>query len=774
MQMEDQFRPTNYDNAYLSERRDGSPYGVYAHTIGPKGLYAYHPAVTDDYRSIDRSALPLKSGASHHRSLEMLLGSGKQGGAPGGGSASELRSHPEHFLAEPYGLEDDQRSYGGDDDRYVPEPRLAMLRRGIDAGRGWRPNADPMEEAILGERAVRLAHAPLAQAERGSVASMDRLGPRAPSMDSLRKVPQNWREPDLREVVSMLKHYLDPVKANAAAYLQHICFKDEAVKVDVRRLGAVPSLVSLLDSGRRPVHISACGALRNLAFGREPENKIAIARCNGIQELVRLLRRTQDVDVIDMVTGILWNLSSHEPLKTPVAEHALQSLTDLVLVPFSGWDPQPNEDSKPRDLQHEPCFCNTVGCLRNLSSGGSSLRRQLRNCDGVVDALLFTLQSAISKKQKDGKVLENCVSILRNLSFRLHQEAPGAESFRTQPNVATSHETKRLRCFRRKGKAPKNEEPELSVDTIAIPKRSEPARGLEKLYQPEVVRPYLSLLSESPSAGILEASAGALQNLTAGDWTWSEYIRATVRGEKGLPILVDLLRYDDNAVIASVATALRNLALDPRNKSLIGKYAIKELLQKLPGGPQSKTGETAGGQTSAPTQAASSPGAVLSLLCAVQELVTNSADNATSLKDAGGLPVLTNIARSRSEGQVDRQSRLACTVLLQMWKYSDIRKVLKKDGWSKSVLQATPSKQPAAGGKCGDQEDKKQGSWSEESHTLLAGRDGYSTLDCNDKQTQRGTVASKDLIASPPGEVPMRLAAGAADGDGRKGGDSWV
>ena len=75
--------------------------------------------------------------------------------------------------------------------------------------------------------------------------------------------------------------------------------------MDVRRLGAVPSLVSLLDSGRRPVHISACGALRNLAFGREPENKIAIARCNGIQELVRLLRRTQDVDVIDMVTGTI-------------------------------------------------------------------------------------------------------------------------------------------------------------------------------------------------------------------------------------------------------------------------------------------------------------------------------------------------------------------------------------------------------------------------------------------------------------------------------------
>lgn len=44
-----------------------------------------------------------------------------------------------------------------------------------------------------------------------------------------------------------------------------------------------------------------------------------------------------------------------------------------------------------------------------------------------------------------------------------------------------------------------------------------------------------------------------------------------MRKEKGLPILVELLRMDNDRVVCSVATALRNMALDVRNKELIGQ-----------------------------------------------------------------------------------------------------------------------------------------------------------------------------------------------------------
>lgn len=59
---------------------------------------------------------------------------------------------------------------------------------------------------------------------------------------------------------------------------------------------------------------------------------------------------------------------------------------------------------------------------------------------------------------------------------------------------------------------------------------------------------------------------------------WSVYIRAAVRKEKGLPILVELLRIDNDRVVCAVATALRNMALDVRNKELIGKGFFFHLL----------------------------------------------------------------------------------------------------------------------------------------------------------------------------------------------------
>ena len=54
-----------------------------------------------------------------------------------------------------------------------------------------------------------------------------------------------------------------------------------------------------------------------------------------------------------------------------------------------------------------------------------------------------------------------------------------------------------------------------------------------------------------------------------------------VRQEKGLPIITELLGLNSDRVVCAAATALRNLALDPRNKELIGRlltYFLKLLL----------------------------------------------------------------------------------------------------------------------------------------------------------------------------------------------------
>lgn len=60
------------------------------------------------------------------------------------------------------------------------------------------------------------------------------------------------------------------------------------------------------------VHRSACGALRNLVYGKaNDENKVALKNCGGIPALVRLLRKTGDVEIRELVTGTACVTSSH-------------------------------------------------------------------------------------------------------------------------------------------------------------------------------------------------------------------------------------------------------------------------------------------------------------------------------------------------------------------------------------------------------------------------------------------------------------------------------
>lgn len=48
-----------------------------------------------------------------------------------------------------------------------------------------------------------------------------------------------WRDPELPEVIHMLQHHFPSVQANAAAYLQHLCFGDNGIKVEVSVEGPI-------------------------------------------------------------------------------------------------------------------------------------------------------------------------------------------------------------------------------------------------------------------------------------------------------------------------------------------------------------------------------------------------------------------------------------------------------------------------------------------------------------------------------------------------------
>ncbi|KAM8850194.1 catenin delta-2b isoform 3-T4 [Spinachia spinachia] len=518
---------------------------------------------------------------------------------------------------------------------------------------------------------------------------------RSLSVDSIQKDPREfgWRDPELPEVIQMLQHQFPSVQSNAAAYLQHLCFGDNKIKSEIRRQGGIQLLVDLLDHRMTDVHRSACGALRNLVYGKaNDDNKIALKNCGGIPALVRLLRKTTDVEIRELLTGVLWNLSSCDALKMPIIQDALAVLTNAVIIPHSGWDTSPHtQEDRKLHLHSSQVLRNATGCLRNVSSAGEEARRRMRECEGLTDALLYVIQTALGSSEIDSKTVENCVCILRNLSYRLaaetsHSQQGGSEELDGLLCDNGGKDAESSGCWGKKKKKKKGHDQWDGVGPF--PDLAEPPKGIQMLWHPTIVKPYLTLLSECSNPDTLEGAAGALQNLAAGSWKWSVYIRAAVRKEKGLPILVELLRIDNDRVVCAVATALRNMALDIRNKELIGKYAMRDLVHRLPGGSNNNNTSGGGGgstNSSALLGKTMSDDTITAICCALHEVITKNMENTKALRDAGGIEKLIGVARSKGD-KIPRHSpkvvKAASQVLNSMWQYRDLRSLYKKDGYS--------------------------------------------------------------------------------------------
>uniref|UniRef100_A0A3B4EFH2 Plakophilin 4 n=1 Tax=Pygocentrus nattereri TaxID=42514 RepID=A0A3B4EFH2_PYGNA len=484
-----------------------------------------------------------------------------------------------------------------------------------------------------------------------------------------------WRDPELPEVIRMLQHHFPSVQANAAAYVQHLCYRDNRIKAEVCRLGGIQHLVDLLDHKTLEVQRSACGALRNLVFGKATDdNKVCVRNAGGIPALLRLLRKTTETEVRELVTGVLWNLSSCDSVKMTIVRDALGPLTNTVIIPHSGWGAAPQREDHKLKLHSSLVLRNTTGCLRNLSSAGEEARRQMRCCEGLIDSLLYIIKTCINTSDFDSKIVENCVCTLRNLSYRLELEMPpsrlmGTQDLDTLLGNDPSSKQADYSCWGLRKKKKKRSWQDLQWDGVGpIPGFSGSPKGAEMLWHPSVVKPYLTLLAESSNPATLEGAAGSLQNLSAGSWRFAAYIRAAVRKEKGLPILVELLRMDNDRVVCSVATALRNMALDARNKELIGKYAMPDLVTRLPGhGPSLLSDET-----------------VAAVCCALHEVTSRNMENARALAQAGGIDKLVSISRGRGERYSMKVVKAAAQVLNTLWQYRDLRNIYKKDGWNQN------------------------------------------------------------------------------------------
>lgn len=88
--------------------------------------------------------------------------------------------------------------------------------------------------------------------------------------------------------------------------------------------------------------------------------------------------------------------------------------------------------------------------------------------------------------------------------------------------------------------------------------------------------------------------------------------------------------------------------------SLAGKYAMRDLVHRLPGGSNNNN-SSGGGAGGGGTNASSLVGKTMSddtitaICCALHEVITKNMENAKALRDAGGIEKLIGIARSKGD-----------------------------------------------------------------------------------------------------------------------------
>ncbi|XP_041424358.1 catenin delta-1 isoform X2 [Xenopus laevis] len=641
-----------------------------AYTTVPRNYHFRGPGVDSTMPLISQSPHPGYSSLSRpnqrYRSVDPFRGPGygpqpqvRGGGL--GGSQSDLLSGRIYGSEDAYGLEDDRRSLGG----FIDGPDYATTgRRGANGGdprRRLRSYEDPLSDHF------------------GSIPTSGSLSSLGPAPLTLAPNSGPWRHPELPEVLAMLSYTLDAVRLNAAAYLQHLSYRNEDVKREVCRLRGIPPLISLLEDPRAPIRLAACGALKNLSYGPARENKMAVKNCDGVPALARLLRRRgegiEGRELAECVTGTLWNLSSLDSVKMELVDQALYTLTQEILVPHSGWQQdggmQDRVEGKPRHVEWEPALVNTTGCLRNISSERSEARRKMRECEGLVDSVVHILRSEVSHGLVDSKLLENVVCLLRNISYHVHREIPHAEKYMESPQNASA-ETQNPSCFGvRRGKGKKASEE--AVDTVDFPKQTMPAQGYDLLFQPEIVRLYISLVKSSHTPAVLEASAGAIQNLCAGNWVYGRCIRAAVRQEKGLSSLADHLTHESERVVRAICGALRNLCGDNRNRELIGKHALNSLVARL--------------SSSSAQSSALSEDTNVCVINTIHEVISGNLEAAKRLRESQGIERLVLI--NKGGGRSEREIRAAGFCLQSIWGYKELRRPLEKDGWKKSDFQVS-------------------------------------------------------------------------------------
>ncbi|XP_010178993.1 PREDICTED: plakophilin-3, partial [Mesitornis unicolor] len=451
-----------------------------------------------------------------------------------------------------------------------------------------------------------------------------------------------------------------------AAYLQHKCYSDSNAKKQARSLQAMPKLVKLFNSPNQEVQRHATGAMRNLIYDNA-ENKLALVEENGIYELMRTLREPDD-ELRKNVTGILWNLSSSDNLKDRLARDTLEQLTDLVLVPLSGLGGSGVIQQNPSEAE---IFYNSTGFLRNLSSASQQTRQKMRECHGLVDSMIHYVNSSLEVGKSEDKSVENAVCVLRNLSYRLYDEMPPSslqrlEGHRRNNSGMVTGEL--VGCFSPQSK--KAREHYLNADIVTFTEVSKDPKGMEWLWNPQIVGIYNRLLQRCElNKHTTEAASGALQNITAGDRRWAGVLsRLALEQERILNPVLDRVRTADHHQLRSLTGLIRNLSRHARNKDEMSTKVVSHLIEKLPGSIGDK---------------APPADVIVNIIAVLNNLVVESPMAARDIVYFDGLRKLFYIKKRRDSSDNEKSSRAAASLLGNMWQYTKLHRDFKMKGYRK-------------------------------------------------------------------------------------------
>lgn len=465
---------------------------------------------------------------------------------------------------------------------------------------------------------------------------------------------ENKPEMTLERAVSLLSQDNEDTLVNALSYIQNQCFLRADAKKMIYYLRGIGKLLQLLNHDSEEVQRASSGALRNVVY-QSSENKMEVKEKDGVEVILQALSGSHDMETRRQLTGVLWNLSSHDVLKELLSRQTLSVLTRSVLIPSSGI--YEGENPKHELLADADAFYNATGCLRNLSSAGPDVRRAMRECEDLIDSVVYYTRGTVANRDTDDKSTENCCCILHNLSYQMESELPHhcTQDLRaSRQNMAP--EPQALGCFspRSAGITEQLERQRPLLEEKANP------HGAEWLWSPITIRMYLSLVACSTRPCTQEAAIGALQNITAGRRTMTEAVAFTVvQREGGLQHLKKVLEEGTSQVKRSAVFLIRNVSRYQGLLPDVAQQVLPEVVRMLPGDSSEVT---------------------TSLCQVLVNLSRADAKHVKAIVNLGALPKVMGVA-NKDNG---RAGHAACVLLHAMWKHHDLHGALKKGGFKKS------------------------------------------------------------------------------------------